>query len=109
MREDISSLLASLSSQLGLDGRVRLRIKRYKKWAASANLRTATITIDEELANSYEVAKYLILHELIHIKLNTKYHNDEFYRLLYSIMPEEQVKAAMEEAVRIKRRSLRVP
>ncbi|WP_238027424.1 YgjP-like metallopeptidase domain-containing protein [Metallosphaera javensis (ex Hofmann et al. 2022)] len=106
--EEASSLLTLLSSQLGLDRKVNLRIKKYRKWAASANLRTATITIDEDLANSYEVAKYLILHELIHIKLDTKYHSDEFYRLLYSIMEEDEVKAAMEEAVSIKRGKIRM-
>lgn len=57
------------------------------------------ITIDRDLAEVEDVARYLMLHEAIHLKPNTSYRADEFYRLLYGIMPEEEVKNAMQKAL----------
>lgn len=39
-----------------------------------------------------DCVRYLILHELTHIKLKTKYHTGEFYKIIHSLMKEEKVR-----------------
>lgn len=73
-----------------------LIIRRYRARSAFCNLKTGTIYLNEALLGLGEgVIRYLIAHELVHLRLGTKWHDGEFCRLLYSVVSPEEVKRAV--------------
>ena len=88
----VKEILEDYKMKLGINDDVRVEIKKYKTKTAFINLKTKTIFINETLLDlGKEVLKYLILHELIHLKLGSKYHDSEFNRILYTHIPPEKV------------------
>jgi predicted metal-dependent hydrolase len=88
----VEKILKKYKEALGINDEVRVKIKKYKTKSAFINLKTKTIFINENLLElGEEVLKYLILHELIHLKLNSKYHGGKFNKILYSYIPPEKV------------------
>jgi predicted metal-dependent hydrolase len=91
-KEVIKKILDAYRLQLGVDEDVKIKIRRYRTRAAFSNIKTKTIYINKELLDlGEETLKYLILHELIHIKLNTKYHNGEFHSILSRFISPEEI------------------
>jgi predicted metal-dependent hydrolase len=90
----IEKILEEYKQKLGINDAIKVKIKRYKTKTAFTNLKTRTIYVNRDMLDLGEdVIKYLILHELIHIKLNNKYHDHEFFKILYEyISPEELTK-----------------
>jgi predicted metal-dependent hydrolase len=87
----IKRVLEEYRLKLEINSEVKVKVKNYKTIAALTNLKTRTIYINEKLLDVSEKAlRYLILHELIHLKLDNKYHDKMFYEILYDhITPEE--------------------
>ncbi|MCC6065852.1 MAG: DUF45 domain-containing protein [Thermofilum sp.] len=99
-KELVEKILAEYMSQLGIGEEVKVKLKNYKVRSAFCNLRTRTIYLNSILVDLGEEAiRYLLLHELIHIKQGNRYHNDEFYRLLYKFIPQEKVDAVRERII----------
>jgi predicted metal-dependent hydrolase len=72
-----------------------LVIRRYRARSAFCELRSGRVYLNEALLGlGEEVIRYLIAHELVHLRLGTKWHDGEFYRLLYSVVSPEEVKRA---------------
>jgi predicted metal-dependent hydrolase len=91
-RNVIKEILRNYKLQLGINEDVKVKVRNYKTRAALSNLKTKTIYINKSLLDLDEgVLEYLMLHELLHIKLNSKYHNDDFYKILYEFIPLEKV------------------
>ena len=91
-RNVIKEILRNYKLQLEVNEDVKVRVRNYKTRAALSNLKTKTIYINRNLLDLGEdVLGYLILHELLHIKLNSKYHNDAFYKMLYEYIPLEKI------------------
>jgi predicted metal-dependent hydrolase len=87
-------------SQLGIGEEVKVKLKNYKVRSAFCNFRTRTIYLNSILIDlGEEVIRYLLLHELIHIKQGNRYHNNEFYRLLYKFIPPEKVDTVRERII----------
>jgi predicted metal-dependent hydrolase len=93
----IKEILRNHKLQLGINEDIKVKIRNYKTRAALSNLKTKTIYINKNLlCLGEDVIGYLILHELLHIKLNSKYHSDAFYKTLYeSISPEKIMRLKM--------------
>jgi predicted metal-dependent hydrolase len=99
-KELVEKILAEYMSQLGIGEEVKVKLKNYKVRSAFCNLRTRTIYLNSILVDLGEEAiRYLLLHELIHIKQGNRYHNDEFYRLLYKFISPEKVDAVRERII----------
>jgi predicted metal-dependent hydrolase len=91
-RNSIEGILKECKLQLGINDDVKVKVRNYKTRAAFSNLKTKTIYINRNLLDLDEDAlKYLIIHELLHIKLNSKYHSDTFYKTLYEFIPHEKI------------------
>jgi predicted metal-dependent hydrolase len=91
-RNIIKEILRNYKLQLEVNEDVKVRVRNYKTRAALSNLKTKTIYINRNLLDLGEdVLGYLILHELLHIKLNSKYHSDAFYKMLYEYIPLEKI------------------
>lgn len=88
----IKEIIDEYKKKLGINEEVKVKIKEYKARSAFVNLKTRTIYINKVLLElGREVIEYLILHELIHIKLNSKYHHGEYHKILYAYMPPEKI------------------
>ena len=90
--DKVNEILEEYKRSLGINQDVKIKLRRYKTKSAFVNLKTKTIFINELLLDlGEEVVRYLVLHELIHLKLNSKYHDSEFNKELYSYIPPEKV------------------
>jgi len=90
--DKVNEILEEYKRSLGINHDVKIKLRRYKTKSAFVNLKTMTIFINELLLDlGEEVIRYLVLHELIHLKLNSKYHDSEFNKILYSYIPPEKV------------------
>ncbi len=91
--EKLAEMLEECKKFVGYEGVVKVKLKHYKIKAAAVNLKRKTIYINPHMLElGEEVVRYLLVHELLHLKLNTLNHNSEFYRILTAIIPEDEVK-----------------
>ena len=93
-RERIRLLFKELSDQLGINDRVRLELRFMRTKAASVSIRRKVVRLNKGLIEKLQEdsLKYLILHELVHLKLQTTYHDEKFYNLIHSIFDENKTK-----------------
>jgi predicted metal-dependent hydrolase len=97
-------ILSECEAKLGV--KAKLVIRRYRARSAFCNLKTGTIYLNESLLGLEEgVIRYLIAHELAHLRRQSRYHDGEFYRLLYSVVSPEE---AREAVLRIEERLLQL-
>jgi predicted metal-dependent hydrolase len=90
--EKLVELLEDCKRLVGYDGVVKVKLKPYKIKAATVNLKRKTIYINPYMLDlGDEVVRYLLVHELLHLKLNTLNHNSEFYKALTAIIPEDAI------------------
>jgi len=93
----IERILSEYRLMLGIRDDVKVRVRRYKTKAALSNIKTRTIYINKDLLDlGEEIIRYLLLHELLHIKLQGKYHDERFYAMLYFFIPPEKVNTIRE-------------
>ena len=91
-RDVIERVLSEYRLMLGIRDDVKVRVRRYRTKAALSNIKTRTIYINKDLLDLGEdVIKYLLLHELLHIKLQSKYHDERFYAMLHFLIPPEEI------------------
>jgi len=80
---EVKTILEEIKAVVGIYGEVKIEIKPYKTRGASIDLRRRILTINSHLLDLGEdVVKYLVLHELVHLKLQTRHHNAEFQALM---------------------------
>ena len=85
----LRSLLVELSKLVGLSD-VSIRRHHFKKELASVSFHSKTIRLNKHVVDKLDLdlLRYLILHELVHLKLQHAAHNREFYDLLASYLPK---------------------
>jgi len=94
----LRQILENYMKQLGLDDlKIHLRTRKLKTKAASCNLDKNIIYINKYLLTNNEVDEkiisYIILHELLHIKLKTTIHTLEFNEMLQKYFNKEELEA----------------
>lgn len=84
-KDQLKKLLDKVRGDLGIPEEMKIELKPMKIKAASISLKRNTIRINKNLISclDQEAIEYLILHELIHYKLKSRYHNGDFYKQLY--------------------------
>jgi len=99
-RKSLKSIMRELKTTLNLEDDIKLELRPMKTKAASTSLKRKIIRLNKNLIPniSHEAIRYLILHELIHIKLNTIHHTKDFYDIIYSMIGKDAVKE-MEEKI----------
>jgi len=93
-RNQLKEILNQLKKELGIQELIKLELKPMKTKAASISLRKSTIRINKNIIPNLdtECIKYLLLHELIHYKLKSTYHNGEFHKQLANEIDENKAK-----------------
>jgi hypothetical protein len=107
--EKIEKILERYKIYLGVKD-VKLVVRPYKTRTAFTNLSSSppTIYLNEYLIDDEEVVEYLILRELIHIKLNmyrSRYTGGLFYAekfdsILHFFIPKEKIEEIREKMVK---------
>lgn len=84
-REQLKEILDHAKEDLSISEKIKIELKPMKTKAASISLKRKTIRINKSILPNLdqECIKYLILHELAHYKLKSKYHNGDFYKKLH--------------------------
>ncbi|MEM2294120.1 MAG: YgjP-like metallopeptidase domain-containing protein [Nitrososphaerota archaeon] len=92
-KEEINSMLNDLKQDLDIKEKIKVEVKPMKIKAASISLNKNTIRLNKNLLPQLEpqCIKYLILHELLHLKLKNIHHNNHFYEILYNKVDKEQL------------------
>ena len=99
-RELALKILSEYEERLGVKA-TKLVIRRYKTRAAFCELRSKRLYLNENLLGLGEgVIRYLIAHELVHLKLRSRHHGDEFYRLFHALVPPEAASEAEKRIVK---------
>ncbi len=91
-RDHIRSLLEQAKRVLGIKDSVKLVLYPMKYKVASISLKTKTIRLNKNLVELFtdDELYYIFIHELIHLKLKSLNHGEEFYKLLYTMYPLER-------------------
>ena len=99
--EVVNRFLTRYKLILGVKEDVKIKIRRYKTKTAFVDLRSKIIYINRDLLDLGEdVVEYLLLHELLHIKLKEKHHTAQFYAVLHFFIPEEKVNEIKEKIIK---------
>ena len=97
---EIKKIAEQYAKLLNYNRKIHVRLKPYKTKAASANLSKSIITINKHLANAEEeITKYLVLHELIHLKLGTTTHNRAFNKVLRNFFNKEDIERIRDKII----------
>jgi hypothetical protein len=98
--DKVKEILEKYKTYIGVKD-VKLVIRPYKTRDAFTNLTNSTIYLNEYLIDDVEIVEYLIVRELIHIKLHMyppmRYgttdltYTDKFYSNLYFFIPKDKV------------------
>ena len=93
-REQLNEILKQLKNELEIQGAIRIELKTMKTKAASISLSRGIIRINKNIIPNLdaECLKYLLLHELIHYKLKSTYHNGRFLEELNKKINETKAK-----------------
>jgi len=93
-RKQLNEILDEVKAELGIKDAIRIELKPMKTKAASISLSKSIIRINKNITPNLdtECLKYLILHELIHYKLKSTYHNGRFYEELNRRISETKAK-----------------
>jgi len=80
---EVATILEEVKNLLGINDEVKLEFKPYKTRAACIDLKRHILVINSHLLNlGKDVIKYVVLHELVHLKLGTPYHDARFQTLV---------------------------
>ncbi len=95
VRERLRRLLNEALDLVGIEkDNIRLVLYPMKRKIASVSLRTRIIRLNKnivwELDN--EDLKYILVHEVIHLKIGSTTHNERFWQELLRLYPRERVK-----------------
>jgi len=99
--EVVNRFLTRYKLILGVKEDVKIKIRRYKTKTAFVDLRSKIIYMNRDLLDLGEdVIEYLLLHELLHIKLREKHHTSQFYAILHFFIPEEKANEIKEKIIK---------
>lgn len=79
-RKEVIKLFREIVKELGLEG-VIIRLVPMKRKIASFSFKTKILKVNRRVIEflDYELVRYIILHELIHFKINDVNHGKRFF------------------------------
>jgi len=81
MDSRLREILEEIKAELGLEDEIKIIKKNYKRKLASVSLDKRIIRINKNILDDEDLVRKVIHHELLHIKLNTKWHTPEFWEI----------------------------
>jgi len=92
-RKYLKDLLERAKQALGIEDNIKLILYPMKYKVASVSLKSKNIRLNKNIIKmlTYDELYYILVHELIHIKLSSLNHGNGFYRLLHSLYTIEEI------------------
>jgi len=78
---EVFKLLEEIKKRMGVKEDIKVVIKPYKKKIAFVYIDKNTIYINEKILDNKKLVEEVLWHELMHIKLKTRWHTKEFFEL----------------------------
>ena len=87
----LRELVVQLAEKVGLKRKVYIRRTDFKRQVASVSFRKNIVRVNKKIfaVNDLEIIKYVILHELVHLKFNHPYHNEEFFAEMGKLLSKD--------------------
>ncbi len=91
-RERVRKMFEQAKQALGMEDSVRLVLYPMKYKVASVSIKTATLRLNKNLVGllTDDELHYILVHELVHLKLKSLNHGEEFYKLLHTLYQPEK-------------------
>ncbi len=88
---NLNEILEELKERAGIKKAVRIKLKPFKRKVASVSIKKGIIYINSKLAENLteEEIRYIIAHELLHIKHGI-FHTEEFENELRKLCHEDK-------------------
>ncbi|HIP32751.1 MAG TPA: M48 family peptidase [Crocinitomicaceae bacterium] len=101
-RKEVIRLFREVVRELGLEKVVRIRIVPMKRKIASFSFKTKTLRINRNIVEIFDekLMRFIILHELIHFKINDVNHGKEFFEELGRYYSEKTMKSLEIEIIK---------
>ena len=79
---EIKKLVNQIAEQMQIETRLFVRVVVFKNKIASVSFNSHILRLNRDFVRLSNVSllRYIIIHELVHIKLGHHYHNKEFYQ-----------------------------
>lgn len=102
-RGNIKQLLDEIKERLYIEEPIKIELKEMKSKAASVSIKRGKIRLNKVVIKELDIEgiRYLIVHELIHYKLKSRYHTEEFQRYINKEIGEEKRIVAEKRIVEI--------
>jgi len=79
--EGLYDLLQRIKDHMGFDEEVKLVVKSYKTRIAFVYLNKNTIYLNKNILGNEKLLREALWHELMHLKLKTRWHTQEFFEV----------------------------
>ncbi|MEB3786631.1 MAG: DUF45 domain-containing protein [Desulfurococcales archaeon] len=91
-RGRIKKLLEQAEEALGMNNRVRIVLYPMKYKVASVSLKSKIIRINRNFVSDFDDKElyYVLVHELIHIKIASLSHGEKFYEVLTRLFSPDE-------------------
>ena len=95
-KQKVKELLKELEEIAGIKN-VKLEFRKMKRKLASTSLNKGIIRLNKVVLTFPEhMIKFILAHEIAHIKLKTKYHDVEFRKILAQLLEDDVEKLEKE-------------
>jgi len=78
MDSKLKNILEELKEELDISEDIKVITKNYKQKLASVSLDKKLIRINKKILDDEKLLRKILFHELLHIKLDTRWHTPEF-------------------------------
>jgi len=92
MKDRIKDLTTEVMKELGINEKINIELRPMKKKIASYSFTTKTLRINTIVVRKLndDQLKYVITHELIHVKTGSVYHGKEFIKELNKVYSDSE-------------------
>lgn len=100
--EKLKNLLIELKKEIGVDEEVKLKIVPMKEKIASLSIDTKILRLNRNVIEKLDEDElvYILLHELIHLKVNDVNHGSLFMRELEKYLEFEKIRETEIEIIK---------
>ena len=94
MRARLRKLLQEAMNKVGIyDGNIRIVLYPIKRKIASVSLKTKSIRLNKYIIQNLDddIIIFILVHELIHIKLGSTTHDTRFWQEITRLYPDEKI------------------
>lgn len=88
---EIKKIINSISQEMKIKKQLFVRVVPFRRKIASVSFASGKLRLNRDFVKLANISllKYIIIHELVHVKLGHHYHNDEFYKEMNKYLEQD--------------------